>query len=383
MNIIKSGSTFDVFGKDIETFHTLPTGTYDVCFQKMKGFFLQSRLPLEVKEKKIYGSHESRATKILNSFNHANRNFGVILTGEKGIGKSLCARILANKAINNNIPVLVVSSYAPDLVPFLESINQEVMVLFDEFEKTFDKEEQVELLSLFDGINSGKKLFIITCNSLTKINSFYINRPGRFHYLFKFTNPSLDEIRDYFNDNLNDNADVDMDFLTLYSFCFKLSFDALRSIVTELNYGYGLEETLEDLNIEKSRIYSTLGITFKDGKTFYSDPRAFNMDDLRCWINSDAGDNSLGIFFKRDSVKNHIHLDFNELKGYIDLECLEYELDEDFPMTLSQEKQDTIIEKRSSSNIEKVFIDFSPSIINKSQNTQESNYNVKKVFSFC
>ena len=66
-----------------------------------------------------------------------------------------------------------------------------MIILFDEFDKTFsgkhgggNEKAQTELLSLFDGIAMGKKLFVITCNHLTGLNDYLVNRPGVFIITF-------------------------------------------------------------------------------------------------------------------------------------------------------------------------------------------------------
>ena len=177
--------------------------TYQVGFNKMSGFFLTAHPDLTVIEEKVYGNHEKKADKVLNAFKNVNRNFGVILSGQKGIGKSLFARVLARKSLAQGYPLIIVDQYIPGIANFIASIDQEVLVLFDEFEKSFGKcsdnerDPQEEMLSLFDGVNGGKKLFIITCNKSSDLNEFLINRPGRFHYHFTFSNPSPEEIEEY------------------------------------------------------------------------------------------------------------------------------------------------------------------------------------------
>lgn len=47
MNIVKVGDTLQVFGEGLQTFRTLPTGTYEVSFNPMKGFALTERPALE------------------------------------------------------------------------------------------------------------------------------------------------------------------------------------------------------------------------------------------------------------------------------------------------------------------------------------------------
>ena len=139
MNIVQSGDVFQVFGESLQTFKELPVGTYEVNFSKMMGFFLSTHNDLVVAEEKIYGSTPIKVEKVLKSFNQVERNFGVILSGKKGIGKSLFARQLAVRAKDYNLPLIIVSNYIPGIANFLSSIEQEVIVLFDEFEKTFAK----------------------------------------------------------------------------------------------------------------------------------------------------------------------------------------------------------------------------------------------------
>ena len=137
---------------------------------------------------------------------------GVILSGPKGVGKSMFARLLAEAGKKSNLPLLIVDTPAPGIEDFISSIHQECIVLFDEFEKTFktdkdsDYSPQDNLLSLFDGIDDGKKLYIITCNDTRGLSPFLLNRPGRFHYHFMLSTPTGDEVREYMNDNLVGDA---------------------------------------------------------------------------------------------------------------------------------------------------------------------------------
>lgn len=255
MNVVHSGDRFQIYGEALKTYSQLPLGTYDVCFHKMMGFFLNSHNDLVVNEEKIYGSSPAKVDKVLRGFQAVNRNFGIILSGKKGIGKSLFARQLAIKAKDYNLPLIIVSDYIPGIADFISSIEQEVIVLFDEFEKTFanrdDINPQEEMLSLFDGIDSGKKLFVVTCNEVTKLNSYLLNRPGRFHYHFVLSNPTPDEIKEYMTDKLNPEYHHLIKKLIGFSMNVDLTYDILRAIAFEINMGYSFEETLMDLNISK------------------------------------------------------------------------------------------------------------------------------------
>lgn len=257
MNVVNSGSRFLVYANDVKTYKNLPTGTYNVNFDKMAGFYLTSRNDLTCVEEKIYGNHSRRVKKVFTSYDASERNLGVILSGNKGIGKSVFAKLLAIESIKKEMPVIVIDTYYPGIAGFLSSIEQEVVVLFDEFEKTFAKVEdcdpQVEMLTLFDGFDGGKKLFVITCNNTNQLNEFLINRPGRFHYHFTLGLPSEEEIREYMTDKLKPEYYGAIEGIINLSHMTDVSYDYLRAIAFELNQGYDLEETMEELNITRTR----------------------------------------------------------------------------------------------------------------------------------
>lgn len=254
MNIIKAGSRYQIYGEDLNTYDKLPVRSYDVAFHQMQGFFLVARPDLVVKEEKVYGNHKQKVQKVMRSFKQTDRNFGVILSGQKGIGKSLMARLLAEEGIANGLPVITVTDYIPGIASFLSSIEQEVIVIFDEFEKTFNKVEdkpdpQEEMLSLFDGLDGGKKLFIITCNEIRRLNEFMVDRPGRFHYHFHMGAPTDNEIKEYMEDKLQKEYWGEINRIINFSRTTEMTYDYLRAIAFDLNQGYSLEDSLSDLNI--------------------------------------------------------------------------------------------------------------------------------------
>lgn len=286
MNIVISGSRVQVYGEEVKTYKQLPVGSYDVCFHQMSGFWLTPRQNLEAREEKIYGNHANKVEKVLNSFDIADRNFGVILSGQKGIGKSLFARLLAEKCIDKGYPVITVTDYIPGIANFLSSIDQTVVVIFDEFEKTFGKHDdfdpQEDMLSLFDGMNNGKKLFVITCNEVNKLNSYLLNRPGRFHYHFTIGNPTEDEVREYMTDKLDPQYYDKIDKIVNFSKTINMTYDYLRALAFEINQGYSLEETLNDLNIIRtSDIRFNITLSFTDGSIYTAYEQRFDLYSSR------------------------------------------------------------------------------------------------------
>ena len=82
------------------------------------------------------------------------------------------------QALKKFLPVIFVNSYVPGVADYIASIKQPVVVVFDEFDKTFSNKDeendcQTEMLTLFDGIYPGKKLFVITCNNINHLNEFW------------------------------------------------------------------------------------------------------------------------------------------------------------------------------------------------------------------
>lgn len=253
MNIVVAGPRVQVYGEDVKTYRQLPTGSYDACFDKMTGFFLTPRQDLEAKEGKVYGNHMQKVEKVMRSFAATDRNFGIILSGQKGAGKSLCARLLAERCIQSDIPVITVSMYIPGIADFISSIDQTVAVIFDEFEKTFgakdDFDPQEEMLGLFDGMDNGKKLFVVTCNEVRNLNTYLLNRPGCFHYHFTITNPTPEEVGEYLADKLLPQYHNTIEKIVNFSRTIDMTYDFLRALAFDINLGYTLNETLADLNI--------------------------------------------------------------------------------------------------------------------------------------
>ena len=264
MHIVESGKRYRIFNNAITTYDQLPPKTYRVDYDPETIIFsLLEAHDFEIPETKIYGQHLDKVKKVLNSMDKMNRNLGVILSGDKGIGKSLFSKCLGLKARKKGIPVILVNEYHEGIANFLEEIEQTVMILFDEYDKTFDEKKhncQAEMLSLFDGVSAGKKLFVITCNEIQSLSQYLINRPGRFHYHFRFLYPTADEIRDYMEDKLDKQYYDEIENVIAFSVRMNLNYDCLRSIAFELNNGLKFQEAINDLNIIRISQYKNIKI---------------------------------------------------------------------------------------------------------------------------
>ena len=284
MNIVNSGERYNIYGEEVKTYKELPVGTYQVQFSKMQGFYLTKHEDLTANEKS-YGSQIKKVDKILKTFSAMSRNMGVILSGPKGIGKSMFARQLAKSGNAKGLPLIIISNNFPGIPDFISSIKQECIVLFDEFEKVYmggdraEVDDQDQLLPLFDGIDNGKKLYVITCNRTRNLNEYLLNRPGRFHYHLELTAPTPEEIREYLEDNLVDDAKKHIDKIIGMGATNTITYDVLRAISFELNQGYDLAETMQDLNITRDRrIKLDIRLTFSNG--IYAEFKGYDMDML-------------------------------------------------------------------------------------------------------
>jgi hypothetical protein len=150
----------------------------------------------------------------------------------------------------HNVPTIVINQplCGENFNTFIQSIDQPCVILFDEFEKVYDRDDQEKILTLLDGVFPSKKLFLITTNDKYRVDYHMRNRPGRIFYMLDFKGLDSTFIREYCEDNLNDTTQIDR-IVNISSLFAEFNFDMLKALVEEMNrYNESPQEALRMLN---------------------------------------------------------------------------------------------------------------------------------------
>ena len=240
---IQNGSNYKRVEGNVSNVDTVPKGIYNVGLS-ITGWYLERTADEFVFNYKVYGLQSKFMQHVLTAFKNTKGNFGILLNGTKGTGKSVVAKILANKF---NLPVVVVKSFGENnaqLIEFLASFNFDCVFFFDEFEKNFSDKDS-SILQIMDGVYTSeyRRIFLLTTNE-TNINDNLISRPSRLRYIHEFGNLEPEITREYLNDTLNDKSRIEdvVDFVDTLQIS---TIDILKSIVEEINI-FGFDKFMEN-----------------------------------------------------------------------------------------------------------------------------------------
>lgn len=258
---LKTGTIFTPSAEaNLDLHHKLPAGNYIIKKDNFGKFFFEQIENFEFKSKR-YGDNVKNTERILSTFQSREVSTGVMLAGEKGSGKSLLAKTLSIRGYELDIPTIVINApwCGDEFNKLIQDIKQPAIVLFDEFEKVYDREQQEHILTLLDGVFPTKKLFVLTCNDKYRVDSHMRNRPGRIFYMLDFKGLDSEFIREYCQDNLENKQYIDK-ICNIASLFGQFNFDMLKALVEEMNrYNESPEESLKMLNTKPE---------FDDGDAF-------------------------------------------------------------------------------------------------------------------
>lgn len=241
--IVKGGNSYRIFG-DVGIVNELPNKVLEVN-SDMFGLSLEEVQPIHLPEK-IYSNDTSFIEHVLKSYASAEGSLGILLSGNKGLGKSFTANVICQKL---GLPVIKVTSKFPkgnELFAFLNKIQQEHVIFIDEFEKIFatgvgaygqpaeDNKflQQNDFLSFLDNGSIGtKRLFIITANE--RVSEYLMNRPTRIRYHRKYKTMASEVIREIVEDLLV-NQDFKQDLIENIP-QKDVNIDVLIKIIQEVN----------------------------------------------------------------------------------------------------------------------------------------------------
>ena len=253
-NFIKNGNNIIPFPKGFE--YELEAGkVYDLLIKTVWGervtkFTLNGEMNLpqtvyQTKKDKLF------VDRVLKNFFSSEKNTtGVLLTGDKGTGKSVTAKVLAEKA---NLPIIVINPEIEEkyLEEFFKEFSQPVCILFDEVDKYFDTRK---MLTFLDGMHkTAKKLVIMTANDEDNLSNFIKNRCSRVRYYRHYS--MIEDAKEYAEliceaKNIKNKEEV-INFI-VQNIKYP-SIDNISSFIDEIifteEWGLTLKEVLEFMNI--------------------------------------------------------------------------------------------------------------------------------------
>lgn len=275
----QQGSRIFVAPPEYPTIDVIPPGNYSLGYDPDSipgGYFLQIIKPFTLPAK-VYGHNSAYADEILETFlSRPGSITSAALAGQKGSGKTLTAKEIAIKGMEQGIPTVEIGSAfcGTGFNLWLQKIEQPVIMFVDEFEKVYHEEEKRNrLLGLLDGPFKTHKLFLLTMNKALNSGNFeyFFNRPGRVYYNIPYGAVSEEIIREYCTDHL---VELETRLADVLGFAKRFSFftlDMLTVLVFEINKtGRTCNEISHIINIKPdldvSSIFFDVKVIDKNGK---------------------------------------------------------------------------------------------------------------------
>lgn len=231
---LKNGRNLRQVDGSVELIKNLPNKVYTIQEDPRSGkLYLEEYADSFHFDFKVYGMETQLIDHIMKTFENTTGNLGVLFNGVKGTGKTITAKLIANKM---ELPVILVTTAYGGLADFISKICCPCILFFDEYEKTFKKDyDDAGILSIMDGVFNSpyRRIFLLTTNNLY-VNDNLIGRPSRIRYKKTFGNLQPEVVQEYLDDNLKDKKYTNEIIEFIDSLAIS-TIDILKAIVDELN----------------------------------------------------------------------------------------------------------------------------------------------------
>lgn len=240
----------------------VPPNVYTVTKTDDSKIYLEIKCAKYPLPDKLYGKSIYRRSNIIaDEYKRSDKSIGILLTGQKGCGKSNQAEYVCNCAMEAGMPVLFIDKALTKEI--MEDTIRRVgpcIVFIDEYSKIYRSSHEIqhdqreELLTLFSDRTLPKCVFMLTDNQIHQMSSYMIERPGRFCFHFQYEGCDKDVIEDICNEyGCNDEI---REFIVKHARNVKESIDSVLALARfgcRYDTVKNFTEVFEYLNVKRCK----------------------------------------------------------------------------------------------------------------------------------